>query len=161
MQGLHLQEQALPSPATHSRIETPVGAPGWNTEFAQKIVWIAGEKQQLAELHVNPPDLGALSIKLSISDNQTNAIFTSPHSEVRDAIESALPRLREVLAESGIALGNASVTADSPRDGSAFDQSRQPQPFLADRPGADAAEDPLATPTVIHSRGNALVDLFA
>jgi len=161
MQGLHLPEPAHNFPATHTRIDTPLDTPGWNTEFAQKIVWMAGEKHHLAELHINPPDLGTLNIKLSVSDTQTNAIFTSPHSEVRDAIESALPRLREVLAENGITLGNASVTTNSSRDGSAFDQPQQRQPKNAERRAADAATDPATTHTVIRSRGNGLVDLFA
>ncbi len=162
-QGLHPAgpAHAHSSASAQTRIDTPMGAPGWNTELAQKVVWMAGDKQQMAELRVNPPDLGPLNIRLSMDQHQTNALFTSPHSEVREAIESALPRLREVLAESGITLGNASVTADSPRDGSAFDQSRQSPPAQGSTLDPDATPASEPGPASLHTRGVGLVDLFA
>ena len=146
--------------ATQPQIHTPFGAAGWGAELGQKVVWMINDKQQVAELRVNPPDLGPLDIKLTIDDHQTTAVFTSPHSAVREAVEAALPRLREVLAESGIMLGNASVTADSPRDGSAY----TPQ-----RPPASATAEPIVDPlsaqnqrlTTVPTRGRGLVDLFA
>jgi flagellar hook-length control protein FliK len=158
-----LQLNATPAPAAtaapvQAAIEARVGTPDWNTELGQKIVWMVGDKQQVAELHVNPPDLGPLDIKLTIDGSQTTAVFTSPHTEVREAVESALPRLREVLAESGLMLGNASVTADTPRDSQAF-----AEPQRGGRSGGPAAADtgaPAAPLRVVReSRG--LVDLFA
>lgn len=146
------------TPAAQLQVDTPLGAAGWGTELGQKVVWMVGEKQQVAELRVNPPDLGPLDIKLTIDDHQTTAVFTSPHASVRDALESALPRLREVLAESGIMLGNASVTSDSPRDGSAFAQpQRQQAPYAG---GGTNETAQYARPAVpVRIRG--IVDLFA
>jgi flagellar hook-length control protein FliK len=145
---------AVPQPALDARI----GTPNWNTELGQKIVWMVGDKQQVAELRLNPPELGPLDIKLTIDGQQTTAVFTSPHSAVRDAVESALPRLREVLADSGITLGNASVTADTPRDSQAYAGSHAGSRSVDPRtPDADAA--PPLTRVVRSSRG--LVDLFA
>jgi flagellar hook-length control protein FliK len=149
-------------PAAQIQLETTLGSAGWGTELGQKVAFMIGEKQHVAELHVNPPDLGPLDIKLTITDNQTTAVFTSPHSAVRDAVESALPRLREVLAESGIMLGNASVTSDTPRDGSAFSTPQDQQQrghFGAHASAAALAPAPNAAGTLI--RRNGLVDLFA
>ncbi len=106
-------------PAAQLQINAALGTAEWGPELGQKVVWMIGTKEHVAELRVNPPDLGPLDIKLTVSDHQTTAVFTSPHGAVRDAVEAAIPRLREVLAESGIMLGNASVTSDTPRDGSA------------------------------------------
>jgi flagellar hook-length control protein FliK len=149
--------------AAQLHVNATVGSAAWGAELGQKVVWMIGEKQHVAELHVNPPDLGPLDIKLTISDNNTTAVFTSPHGTVRDAVESALPRLREVLAESGIQLGNASVTSDTPQDGSAFatqqEQARRGNgvPQAADSTAAGAAQ-PVASQV---TRRNGLVDLFA
>ncbi len=153
-------DHAAASPASQPRLESPVGTAGWSGEFAQKVMWIAGDRQQSAELHLNPPELGPLSIRLAIEDDQASAVFHSAHSEVREAIQAALPRLREVLAESGIALGNASVTADSPREGSAFERKQQPQSSASGSAAGVGAEDPAA---VQHPRSNGggLVNLFA
>lgn len=98
-------------------IASPLGSSGWSEEFSQKISWMSTQQNQVAELHLNPPDLGPLDVVLKISDNQATALFTSPHSSVRDAIENAMPRLREILADSGITLGNATVSDQTPRDG--------------------------------------------
>jgi flagellar hook-length control protein FliK len=152
-------DHAAVSPAPHTRLETAIGTAGWGNEFAQKVMWIAGAKQQSAELHLNPPDLGPLSISLAIDDDQASAVFHSAHSEVREAIQAALPRLREVLAESGIALGNASVTADSPREGSAFERRQQPHSYPnGNVAGATAEDQAVARP---RGNGSGLVNLFA
>src|SRR5206468_3536237 len=48
---------------------------------------------------------------LSVSNDQASVTFSSNQQEVRQALENALPRLREMMSESGIALGNATVNA--------------------------------------------------
>ncbi len=153
---------AAAQPSVQLQLDAAVNSPAWNTELGQKVVWMVSEKQHVAELRVNTPDLGPLDIKLTISDNQTTAVFTSPHGAVRDAVESAIPRLREVLAESGIMLGNASVTADSPRDGSAF-ANPDGQPHRANGSARDADGAPAAVQTMAMRprQHNGLVDLFA
>lgn len=140
-------------------LEARVGTPAWNTELGQKIVWLVGDKQHSAEMRVNPPELGPLDIKLTIDGAQTTAVFTSPHSAVRDAVEAALPRLREVLADSGIMLGNASVTADTPRDSQAFAGQRRQGSRSSERLTADNGAPAVLPRMVSTTRG--LVDLFA
>ncbi|MDP2878869.1 MAG: hypothetical protein Q8N74_05000, partial [Sulfuricella sp.] len=44
------------------------------------------------------------------------------HSAVREAIETALPRLREMLADNGIMLGNVTVGSESFSQQQASDQ---------------------------------------
>ena len=95
-------------------IYSPLGNSGWANEFSQKISWMSTGQQQTAELHLNPPDLGPLNVVLKISDNQATVAFTSPHSAVREAVENAMPKLREILADNGITLGNTTVS-DQPQ----------------------------------------------
>lgn len=113
------QAQAGTTPASGNTITAPLGHSAWPAEFSQKVSWISTQKNQVAELHLNPPDLGPINIVLKISDNQATALFTSPHSAVRDAIENAIPKLRESLADNGIMLGEATVSDQAPRDNSA------------------------------------------
>jgi len=44
-------------------------------------------------------------ISLSMSGDQANAVFISASPEVREALENAMPRLREILADAGVTLG--------------------------------------------------------
>ncbi len=95
------------------KVDSPVGQPKWNSEFAQKVVWLTNQQQQVAEIRLNPAHLGPVEVMLTITQDQATAQFSSPHLAVRDAIEQALPRLREMMADSGIQLGNVTVGADS------------------------------------------------
>lgn len=103
---------ALPVQVT---INTPVSHEKWGDEFNQKITWLSNQKEQTAELHLNPPQLGPMDVVLKVSGDQATALFTSPHAAVREAVEQALPKLREMLAGSGIMLGNATVSDQAPR----------------------------------------------
>jgi flagellar hook-length control protein FliK len=67
--------------------------------------------QKLGEVRVklNPPELGALDIKVSLVDERAHVEFTVAHHAAREAIEAALPRLRDLLVATGLELGSASV----------------------------------------------------
>ena len=102
-----------PNPAQNVSIDVRVGAAGWDSAFSQKVTWMASQNHQIAELHLNPPNLGPVEVRITMNGDQTSAQFMSPHASVRDAIESALPKLREMLADSGLSLGNVNVSSQS------------------------------------------------
>ncbi len=95
------------------RVDIPLGERGWDQAFAQRVSWVVTNQHQVAQLQVNPPNLGPVEIRIAISHDQASASFVSPHAAVRDAIESALPRLREMLAETGLTLGQVHVSSQS------------------------------------------------
>ena len=111
--------------AAQAVINSPVTDRAWGNEFNQKITWMATQHQQTAELHLNPPNLGPLDVVLKVSGDQATALFTSPHAAVRDAVEQALPQLRNMLADSGITLGNAMVSDHSAKDQQAWQASQK------------------------------------
>ena len=109
-----IQPQHSEAPAAVPlKVETPVGAHGWDAEIGNKVVWMVGHQQQRAELVLNPPALGRVEVTLSMTGDQANASFTSANPAVRDALEAALPRLRETLADAGISLGQTNVGSQS------------------------------------------------
>lgn len=149
---------------TTQTITTPLGSNAWTEEFTQKISWMYTQRNQVAELHLNPPDLGPLDVVLKISGNQATVLFTSPHGAVRDAVENALPKLREVLADNGIMLGNATVSDQSRQDRSA--DGNQGFGTAAQRALLDAASDPTGSSAANSQTGsmrrhNGMVDTFA
>ena len=115
--------RSVPEPT--AAVQVRVGERGWDQAVAEKLVWIVDQKHQVAQLQLNPPDLGPLKIAISLDQNQASAQFFSAHASVREALEVAMPRLREMLADSGITLGNASVGAEAFRE-PAQQQSRAP-----------------------------------
>jgi len=106
------------------RITTQVGTPAWNQSIGQKLVWMIGDEQQSASLTLNPPDLGPLQVVLSVSSTQANASFYSSQPEVRQALEAALPKLREMLGDAGIQLGQANVSAGNPQQQGSYGEQQ-------------------------------------
>lgn len=91
-----------------------VGSKEWGGALGDKVAWIASQGSQVAELQLNPPNLGPLEVRVTVgADQQANVVFVSQQPAVREAIETAMPRLREMLADSGIMLGNSMVGAES------------------------------------------------
>lgn len=151
---------------TPKTITTLLGSNGWQEEFSQKISWLSTQQSHAATLYLNPPDLGPLEVVLNISDNQATALFTSPHSAVRDAIESALPKLRESLADNGIMLGNATVSDQPPRDRSTEGFMRQnPETATQHNDSGDLSNSATITPADSKNasvrRRIGMVDIFA
>ena len=145
------------NPTTHS-IATPLGSPAWAGEFSQKISWLSHQQSQVAELHLNPPDLGPMHVVISVTDNQATAQFSSPHSEVRHAIENALPKLRDSLADNGIMLGNATVSDQTPRDSGARHFTQPSNRTVATNTAEPAA---ISVPHVHTRRHTGMLDTFA
>ncbi|WP_025039704.1 flagellar hook-length control protein FliK [Nitrosospira briensis] len=141
-------------------LEPRLGAAGWDNAL-QKVLWMVSNQQQVAELSLNPPDLGPLQVVLSISDDQVSAMFISQQADVRQALEAALPRLKEMMADSGINLSNTTVSADSTRQQAESEQQNHSGARYGKgngqmtMPGIDAGANP------IRSGGNSLVDTFA
>ena len=112
--ALQAAVQAVQPPAGPvEKLTPPVGTPAWDQALGQKIVWMAHGGEQTATLTMNPPDLGPMQVVLSVSNNQATVDFMSAQPEVRQALENALPRLREMMGESGVQLGQANVSAGS------------------------------------------------
>lgn len=142
-------------------VNTPVTQAAWGGEFSQKVTWLVTQHAQSAELHLNPPQLGPLDIVLNVSGDQATALFTSPHAAVRDAVEQALPRLREMLADSGITLGNATVSDQSRKEQQAWLAGQQ-QNGSGKAGGASALGSILAADTALPVRRHqGMVDTFA
>lgn len=144
-----------------NRLAPSVGTAAWGQALGEKLVWMASGNQQTASLTLNPPNLGPLQVVVNVSNDQATASFFAAQPEVRQALESALPRLREMMGEAGIQLGQASVSAETPqqqRDASESPERRSAPGFAP--AGDDALElaAGLATPT---RSGRGLVDTFA
>lgn len=160
------QGQALPTQGgaqVTSGVPVVVGHSAWGEAVGERVVWMVSQQYQNVELHLNPPALGPLEVRLSIADGQASLSFSTQHLPVKEAIESATPRLREMLGESGVSLGSVSVNVGT------FAQHRQEQPYaqsaagrenpVAEFSSLEGSSIPAAVTRLTGSRG--IVDLFA
>ncbi len=162
---------ASDSPRSIAQATTPtlpiaqtVGDAGWSEEVGNRVVWMASHNESRAELTLNPPQMGRVEVSLSVTGDHATANFVSANPAVREALEAALPRLREVLAEAGIQLGQSQVGAENAQQSAQQEKSRGNIGF--DRkvqPDSNGSNTTSATVAVAAglkmSRG--LVDVFA
>jgi flagellar hook-length control protein FliK len=141
-----------------------VGSPAWDQALGQKVVWMAGGGQQSASLTLNPPDLGPMQVVLSVNNAHATVTFTSAQPEVRQALENAMPKLREMLGDAGIQLGQASINSGSAQQ--QHTASQQNSGNSQSRASGNAVDSIEAAATSIVraspvSAGLGLVDTFA
>lgn len=98
-------------------INTPVQDVAWGEQITERVLLIAAGQQKSADIRLTPAELGPLRVQISIDDGATNVTFHALHSVTREAIEQALPRLREMLAENGLSLGQANVAEQGIAEG--------------------------------------------
>lgn len=111
------------------KLSSRVGSQGWDQQLGQKIIFMAAGGEQSATMELNPPDLGPLQVVLSVNKDQATAAFSSAAPEVRQALENALPKLKEMMSDAGIQLGSATVSSSmSDQSSSSFSQQASSAP---------------------------------
>jgi flagellar hook-length control protein FliK len=121
---------------------------------------MAGQNQQAAEFRIDPPHLGPVEVRLALSNDQANLVLLSPHASVRDALQSTLPRLQELLGAAGINLGSVHVGAHSSGHSG---QNGDPSAWRSERLAVGAVESHNARSTATGwvVRGTGVVDTYA
>ena len=145
-------------------IGTQLNDPRWSQQLGERVVWLARGEIQNAQININPAQLGPIQINISLNGDQMSAHFVAAHQEVRQALEDAMPRLRDMLSGAGINLGQANVGAQTQQQ-----QQRENFTHFGDRPRS-TSEDAILSPdhhTASNmvgrpvQQGKGLVDLFA
>ena len=102
--------------------------PEGQQQLADKVRWMNNNRQISAELRLDPEDLGAMQVKISMNGDSATVSMVVQTTQARDALEQATPRLREMLAEQGLSLGESSVNQDnSAGEQGAFEQGNTRQ----------------------------------
>ncbi|HDS1563837.1 flagellar hook-length control protein FliK [Stenotrophomonas maltophilia] len=100
------------------------GDDGFDQAVGARLGWLADQKIGHAHIRLSPDDMGPVDVRLQLNGDKVHASFSSPHVDVRQALESSLPRLRELLGEQGFQLAHADVGHQAPGgDGNASGQA--------------------------------------
>ncbi|WJW74570.1 flagellar hook-length control protein FliK [Thiohalobacter sp. IOR34] len=114
-------QPAAPAPTASAPLQSPPSAtlavplqqPGWDEALGERVLWMTGQKLQAAEIKLNPPQLGPIEVRIQMHQDQAQVSFTAHHAVVRDALEAAIPRLREMLGDSGLQLLDVNISEHS------------------------------------------------
>ena len=110
--------------------------PEGHQQLAEKVRWMVNTKNLVADIRLDPAELGSVQIKVAMSGESANVNFVVQSHHARDAVDSATPRLREMLAEKGIELGQSSVRQETGNQ-----QQQAEEQFAGDTPQSEQAEE--------------------
>lgn len=106
------------------------------SQLTEKVVYQVNQKIQMAEIRIDPEDLGAMQIKVNLQHDQLSLQFTVQQAQAKEALEQHLPKLRELLEQQGLSLGESQIEQ---RNKDQQEQGRQFAGRNAD--GADGTAD--------------------
>ncbi|MGL5800556.1 MAG: flagellar hook-length control protein FliK [Plesiomonas sp.] len=108
----HVQTPNTPLPLRNSEQSAQV--------LHEQVQFLLNRKLDTVEIRLDPPELGNLQIKLQLNQDQAQVGITVHNTQARELLEQTLPRLREMLAQQGIMLGQTQIQQQ--QQGQAHDQ---------------------------------------
>ena len=94
------------------------------TDFPQEILarvrMIQSQNGTEARLNLHPAELGRLQIAISSEGEATRVAFVVDNAQAKEALEQAMPRLREFLQQAGLQLTDSSVAQQGSQGNSGF-----------------------------------------
>ena len=89
---------------------------GWSEEVVNRVMYLSSANLKSADIQLEPAELGRLDIRVNIAADQSAQVnFVSGHAGVREALDSQMHRLREMLAQQGMGQVDVNVS-DQPRN---------------------------------------------
>ena len=104
---------ARTAPAVAVALATPVIAPEFAQELGLRMSVLAQGGVQHAELHLNPADMGPVSVQIVLDGNRAQVEFGADVAATRAAIEAGLPALASALQDAGFTLTGGGVSQHS------------------------------------------------
>jgi len=148
--------------STEMNIATSMRQQGWDRAMGERLVFMARNGIQEAQLQVNPRNLGPIEIKVSVNqEQQANVSFVTTNTAARETIDAAMPRLREMFDQAGLDLAESEVFQRDQQQGAkegAADDNAGSNRLMANSLEGEEEEDRLQHIDYIRPAG---LDLFA
>ncbi|MCX7513145.1 flagellar hook-length control protein FliK [Frateuria sp. STR12] len=111
-------------PAHQLNVASPAGTPAFAQELGEHVAWLGQQDVKQARIRLHPEDLGTLDVKVSVHHDRVDVNFAVQHPAAVHVVQQTLPQLDALLAQHGLALGQADVGqrqqhGDGGRDGQA------------------------------------------
>jgi flagellar hook-length control protein FliK len=110
-----------PSPSSAlaaAALPVAVHSPDFATAFGLQVSALAKDGVQRAELHLNPTEMGPVSIHITLDGSQARVDFGADTAATRHAIEAGLPELASALRDAGFTLAGGGVAQHPGSSGS-------------------------------------------
>lgn len=83
--------------------------PDFGNNMKERLVVMMNKGIQTADIRLDPAELGQMQVKMSVENDVTTVNFVVQNSQAKELLEQAMPKLKDMLAEQGIELGEGAV----------------------------------------------------
>jgi len=90
-------------------MQTQPWTPQFSEELGQQVRVFVNNGLQEARLQLTPADLGKVQITINLEGDHARVVFVAETAVARDLLDQSMPRLREMLQQSGIQLAQGDV----------------------------------------------------
>ena len=127
------------------------------SSLSAKIHWMLQQGIGTAEIMLDPPELGPLNVKISQYNGETNVQFQVANSTTKEIVDANLARLREMLLEQGLTLGDTLVQQENRQAKSSEKIQSANQDNLEE---TDVTEDVVTTQASVQLISQGMVDIY-
>ena len=96
--------------------------PEGQQQLNEKIRWMVNARNTMAEIRLDPPELGSMQVRVNVQGDAASVSFIVQSQQAKDALADTMPKLRDMLSEQGIELGDAQVRKDNSQNGESGQQ---------------------------------------
>lgn len=102
---------ATAAPVVTHQLQLPpsVGSQAFAHELGQQVVWLTGQDVKQARIRLHPEELGQLDVKINVSHDRVDVVFSAQHPAAVTAIQQSLSQLGQMLTQQGLSLGHTEV----------------------------------------------------
>jgi len=102
-----------PGPSTVMQLAVPAGTERFPDALGERVAWMIDRDLGSAQLRLNPPQLGPVEVRVQVSGDQASVALAAHTQQAREALEQAMPRLRDMLGSQGFVQVNVNVSQHS------------------------------------------------
>ena len=93
----------------------------YRRDFAEavkdKVMVMVNQKLQQVDIQLDPPELGNVHVRVNLQGDLAAVNFTVQNPQAKDALEQHMDKLRDMLQESGVDVGDANVAQQQQGNG--------------------------------------------
>ncbi len=129
------------SQAQMHTMTTQFGDKNWSNELSDKLQVLASHDIKSARLVLHPKELGTIEAHIKMVNDKAEITLASQHASVRDAMEHAVPRLKDMFDQSQMNLSRVSIGEQTQsQQGNASQQQRSESNHAASEVNHDKAK---------------------
>jgi flagellar hook-length control protein FliK len=149
------------TPVATLRVHASVDSADFPQAVTDRVSFAVDNNWTSTKLQVNPPQLGPIDLQIAVQGDHAQVMMSTHSAVTREALESSLPKLKEMLSSQGFTQVSVDISQRSFQDRSAFSQ-----PYIWTKAASGAsspvtAAAPVAVPSSAAPRSMGVLDAYA